>query len=186
MKLKIILILLIMNAVTYNLAYSQGKDFGYTGFYAGTYDLSPERIGADGYLGGAIGFYFSEVQLENTYSKIVRQLGSNLGVIGSLAYFADPEADFSFTVQLSKGIWLGEKTLLQGAVGPSLSNANSIGVSMTALVSSFVGSMENNLNSGTVFIQGDRYKNDEIGGVKWRLTFGISLGVGSMNIGGVW
>ena len=102
---------------------------------------------------------------------------NNLGFFVSLAYFSDPEADISFTAQMSKGIWLTETSIIQFTLGPLMSYFNGFGVSGTLLVGIDNLFPFREFKSGVVFLQSDRYQINKVGGAKWRYTLGVSLGI---------
>ena len=174
MKFKITTILLISSVFTCNLAYGQSrsKQVVYAGLHAGSYNFGE---GWNGYFGGVMFSYHNQ-------SKYARpEFFRNWGIIGSGIYLSSPQSDVSLTVHFSKGKWLDETSLLQYALGPSLSNFNGLGISGMVLVSHFFSVIESETNLGSIFLQGDLYVNREGGGPKWRFILGISLGVGARN-----
>lgn len=171
-KLKILTILLIISVLACNLTFGQrDKELFYGGLHGGTYNLGE---GWEGYFGGAMVTYHNQ----SAYRQ--PQFFGNWGLIASAAYFSGPEADISLAVQLSKGIWFDETSLLQYGLGPSLSNFNGLGISGIVLASHLFPLFTSEVNSGAVFLQGDHYQNSGVGGAEWRFTLGVSFGVGGI------
>ena len=164
MKFKVIIVSLIISVLTCNFVYGQIrgigslKEFSHTSLYLGTYNSG---LGWKAYTGGLVMSHYQPELL-------------GIGLFVSLAYFSDPEEDLSATAQLSKAIWLTDALLVQFALGPLLSKNNDFGVSGTVLfgINNIIP-----LKSGVVFLQSDRYRNSEIGGVRWRYTLGVSLAI---------
>ena len=185
MKFKIIPILLSIIFLTINFASAQtgiGHHWGeksYLGASFGTYSLGEDR---EGYFANAIGFYYS--RLEHSHPRVTFRHYSDFGLIGTMSFFGEPEEDVSGTVQLSKGFWLDEAVLVKLGAGPAFSEANGWGGSSIALISlTFTQFTQSDMpiNTAAFFLKADRYSGD-IFGPKWRLSTGISLGVGTLNL----
>ena len=180
-KFKIIAFLLTTVFLISNFAYAQfdagheWKEFGYFGAHAGTYTLSNEN----GYFVGVMGFYHN--QLVHNHPRIWGRYVSDWGIIGSGSYFRDPETDLSLTAQYSKGLWLDRTALLQFALGPSWSESYGWGASSMVLISYAFSFSDDSINTGAVFLQNEGYYSDDISGIQWRFSLGLSLGVGSLN-----
>lgn len=184
MKLKILAIVLTITCFACNFGYAQVKethiwtDITYFGASAGTYSLGEDK---EGYFANGIGFYHSTLEHVNPTGGLNHF--SNIGFLGAVSFFGDPEEDISATFQLSKGFWLDEYALVQFAVGPAWSNSNGWGWSSIAILNGtfiewaeqLIGSSEA-INTAAIFITGDRYAGD-IFGSKWRFSLGFSLGV---------
>ena len=182
MKLKILTIVLTITCVACDFGYAQTHrwtDVSYLGASIGTYSVGEDK---EGYFVNAIGFYHST--LEHTNPQGGLNHFSNIGFLGTMSFFGDPEKDLSGTFQLSKGFWLNEHVLIQLAAGPEWSESNDWGWSSIAILNGnftewiepLVGK-EETINTGAVFIKADRYPGD-IFGSKWRFSLGLSLGVG--------
>ena len=185
-KFKIIFVLLPLVFFTSHFVYAQfgsgfgagheWKEFGYFGGHAGSYTLGDNE---NGYFGGVMGFYHN--QLVHSHSDIWGRYVSDWGIIGSGNYFRDPETDLSLTVQYSRGLWLDRTALLQFAAGPLWSESNSWGVSSMVLLSYAFSLSDDSINAGAVFIQSDGYSSDELSGIQWRFSLGLSIGIGALN-----
>ena len=188
MKLKILVLILTVTCFACNFAYAQltsvetdhiWTDTTYFGASAGTYSLGEDQ---EGYFANAIGFYHSSLEHVNPQGGLNHF--SDIGFLGTVSFFGEPEKDLSGTIQLSKGFWLNEYVLFQLAVGPAWSESNSWGWSSIAILTGtftewvkLMVSREETINTGAVFIKTDRYAGD-IFGAKWRFSLGVSLGIG--------
>jgi hypothetical protein len=184
-KLKILTIVLTITCVACDFGYAQlGRshrwtDVSYFGASIGTYSVGEDK---EGYFVNAIGFYHSTLEHINPQGGL--NYFSNIGFLGTVSFFGDPEKDLSGTFQLSKGFWLNEYVLIQLAAGPTWSESNDWGWSSIAILNGnftewielLVGK-EETINTSAVFIKADRYPGD-IFGSKWRFSLGLSLGVG--------
>lgn len=190
MKFKILSISLAISFLTISFASAQSGathhwgEKSYFGGSFGTYSFGEDR---EGYFANAIGFYYS--RLEHSHPRVEFNHYSDFGIIGTMSFFGDPEKDLSGTIQLSKGIWLDDAVLIKLGAGPAFSESNRWGVSSIALISltftqwakpTFTES-NMSINTAVVFLKGDRYSGD-IFGPKWRVSTGISLGVGTLNL----
>ena len=188
MKLKILAIVLTVTCFACNFGYAQLRDvhrwtdIAYFGASAGTYSLGEDK---EGYFANAIGFYHSSLEHINPHGGLNHF--SDIGFIGAMSFFGDPEKDLSGTIQLSKGFWLNEYVLVQLAAGPAWSESNDWGWSSIAILNGtftewvkLVVGTEEAINTGAVFIKADRYAGD-IFGSKWRFSLGVSLGIGYKN-----
>ena len=185
MKLKIFAIVLTVTCFICNFGYAQLEtahrwtDLDYFGVSVGTYSIGEDK---EGYFANAIGFYHSSLEHINPHGGLNHF--SNIGFLGTVSFFGDPETDLSGTLQLSKGFWLGEYALVQLAAGPAWSESDDWGwssiailtVNFTEWVEVLIG-REEAINTGAIFIKADRYDGD-IFGSKWRFSLGVSLGVG--------
>ena len=181
MKFKTIAVLITIALFDCNFVHAQfgagheWKEFGYFGGYAGTYSLRDDE---NGFFGGVMGFYHN--QLAHRHPDVWGTYVSDWGFIGSGSYYRDPQTDLSLTAQFSKGFWLDKTALLQFALGPSWSESNGWGVSSMALLSYVFSLSEDAINAGAVFLQSEGF-DDELSGIQWRFSLGLSLGVGGIN-----
>ena len=182
MKFKGIAVLLTVVLFVCNFAHAQfemgheWKEFGYFGGYAGTYS---HRDNENGFFGGVMGFYHN--QLAHRHPNVWGTYVSDWGIIGLGSYYRDPKTDLSLTVQLSKGFWLDRTALLQFAAGPLWSDSSDWGVSSMILLSYAFSLSDDSINAGAAFLQSDGYQNDELPGIQWRFSLGLSLGIGALN-----
>lgn len=179
MRFKIPALLLIFTCFICNSTDAQlehlWKEIGYVGAHAALYNVDEQN---DGYSVGIMGFYHN--QLVHQHPRTWGSHISDWGILGSANYFGEPDSDLSLTLQISKGWWLDKTALLQLFVGPSWTEKNSWGASSTLLLSYLYSLSKDAINGGALFLQNEVYE-DNMSGVKWRFSIGVSMGIGSIN-----